>query len=366
MLTEIPYLDLSVKDPKLKADLLAAVERVLTHGRLVLGPEVDDLERSIASFCKRKNAVGVSSGSDALFLALRSLEIGPEDEVITTPMSWIATANAITLCGANPVFVDIAEDLNINPDLISAAITPRTKAILPVHYTGKVCDMSKIMDIAKAHNLFVIEDAAQAFASKYKGAMAGSFGDLACFSMNAMKVFNAFGDAGAIVCDDDDLNKKLHILRYAGTVDKEDCHIPSSNSRIDTIQAAMLLVSLNGLEDKIAKRRRIAFRYSENLKDFVTCPSDDENSYHTYYTYTIICKSRDELKSFLHSKGIECKIRHPILMPHHRAYKSSHTASFPVAEKLVKEILCLPNHENMTTDEVDIISGYIKGFYDAR
>ncbi|MFT4553361.1 MAG: dTDP-4-amino-4,6-dideoxygalactose transaminase [Chlamydiales bacterium] len=366
MLKEIPYLDLSVKDTKLKAELLDAVNRVLTHGRLILGPEVIELEHSIASYCGRKHAVGVSSGSDALSLALTSLGIGPGDEVITTPMSWIATANAITLCGAKPVFVDVSEDFNINPDLIPAAITSRTKAILPVHYTGKVCDMPKIMDIAKAHNLFVIEDAAQAFGSTHKGAMAGSFGDIACFSMNAMKVFNAFGDAGAVVCNDDELNKKLTILRYAGTVDKEDCHYPSSNSRMDTIQAAMLLVNLKGLGDKIAKRRRIASQYSESLKNLVTCPYDDSDSLHTYYTYTIICEERDELKRFLQSKAIECKIRHPILMPQHKAYQRFSTPPLPIAEYLVKQILCLPNHENLSPNEVETISSYIKEFYDAR
>ena len=165
----IRYLDLSVKDPGLKSRLLGAVGRVLDHGRVVLGPEVEEFESKLAAFCGRKFAVGVSSGTDALYLALRALNIGPGDEVITTPMSWIATLNAIIMTGAAPVFVDIDEGLNLNPELIEAAITDRTKAIVPVHFTGKVCDMDRITQIADEHGLLVIEDAAQAFGATYKG-----------------------------------------------------------------------------------------------------------------------------------------------------------------------------------------------------
>ena len=215
----IPYMDLSVRDPVLKAELLQAVDQVLSHGRIILGPEVDDLEQRIAERSQKSHAVGLNSGTDALFLAMKSLGVGPGDEVITTALSWIATANAIVLCGATPVFVDIGEDLNINADLIAEAMTPKTRVILPVHWGGLPCDMAKIMEIADQNGVSVIEDAAQAFGSHINGAMTGSFGQVNCFSMNPMKIFNAYGDAGAVVTDDDSLYEKLVSLRYGGTVD---------------------------------------------------------------------------------------------------------------------------------------------------
>lgn len=361
----IPFLDLSVKDAGLKQELLDAVDRVLTHGRIVLGPEVDEFEERIASFCQQKYAVGVNSGTDALYLALRSLDVGPGDEVITTPMSWIATLNAIVLCGATPVFVDIRDDLNINPDLIPDAITPRTKVILPVHFTGKLCDMPRIMDIANQHGVMVVEDAAQAFGASLNKAPAGSFGLVNSFSMNPMKVFNAYGEAGAVVTDDQQLWDKLVSLRYAGTVDREDCHYPSINGRIDTIQAAMLLVNMGYIQEKIVRRRANAQFYTESLGEVVICPWEDEGYHDVYYNYTIISERRDQLRDYLASKGIETKIQHPILMPYHTAYRHLPRAHIPIAEHLVERILCIPSHENLKIDEADYIAGCIKEFYGA-
>ncbi len=215
---KIPFLDLSVKDPEFRTELVQAVERVLEHGRILFGPEHELFEKKIAEFCGKKFAVGVNSGTDALYLTLRSMDIGPGDEVITTPLSWIATFNAISLCGATPVCVDLKNDLTINPDRIQQAITARTKVILPVHFTGKLCDMDRIMDIAASNRLFVVEDAAQAFGSRLRNRVAGSFGIANCFSMNPMKVFNSYGEAGAIVTDDERIHQKLVSLRYAGTI----------------------------------------------------------------------------------------------------------------------------------------------------
>lgn len=358
----IPYRDLSVKDPVLRNELLQSIERVLTHGRIILGPEVEELERRVAEFCNKKYAVGVNSGTDALYMALRSLDIGLGDEVITTPLSWIATLNAITLCGASPVFVDIGEDLNINVELIPKAITPRTKVMLPVHFTGRLCNMSRIIEIAAQQDIFVVEDAAQAFGAHINGAMAGSFGHVNCFSMNPMKVFCAYGEAGAIVTDDEQIYQKLTSLRYAGTVNKENCHYPSLNGRLDTIQAAMLLVGLKYLRGKIKRRREIARFYTQSLKNTVKCPEEDD-SYHSYYSYTIISEKRNELKEYLNSKGIETKIQHPILMPYHRAYRHLPKFHIPVAQRLVNQILCLPNHENLTIEEAEHIVVCIKEFF---
>ncbi len=361
---KIPYLDLRVEDKNKKQALLDSVDTVLSHGRIVLGPEVSRFEDEIAGLCTTRFAVGVGSGTDALYLALRSLGIGPGDEVITTPLSWIATANAIALCGATPVFVDIDEDLNINVDLIPAAITDKTRAILPVHFTGKMCDMPRIIEIASAHpGVVVVEDAAQAFGAKLNGMPAGSFGTIGAFSMNPMKVLNAYGEAGVAVTNDADLNEKLISLRYAGTINKEDCHTPSINGRLDTIQAAMMLVELGYLDEKIARRREIARFYSEALKDVVACPEEPEGYFHVYYSYTIRSGKRDELKEFLASRGVETKIQHPILMPFHTAYRDKYASSnLPMARRVVGEILCIPNHEGMRDEEVEYVAACVREF----
>jgi len=358
----IRYRDLRVKDSQLKKELLEAVEKVLTHGWIILGPEVMEFERQVAQMCKKKYAVGMNSGTDALYLALRSLDIGPGDEVITTPLSWIATLNAITLCGATPVFVDITEDLNINVDLIEEAITSQTKAIIPVHFTGKLCNILEIGNIAEKHNIPVIEDAAQAFGAQVNGQPAGSFGTINCFSLNPMKVLCAFGEAGIAVTDDKALYEKLCSLRYAGTINKEDCHYPSLNGRIDTIQAAMLLVNLKYLDKKTKRRQEIAHMYTQELNDIVTCPKED-NSVHAYYSYTIIADQRDALKDYLLTEGIETKIQHPILMPYHQAYRGKYICNIPIAERIVERILCIPNEDHLSDEEVQIVASCIKEFY---
>jgi dTDP-4-amino-4,6-dideoxygalactose transaminase len=363
-MVKIPFLDLTVKDEGLKQELLEAVDRVLTHGRIVLGPEVGQFEERIANYCQQKYAVGVNSGTDALYLALRSLDVGPGDEVITTPMSWISTLNAITLCGATPVFVDVREDLNIDPELLQDAITPKTKVILPVHYTGKLCDINRIMDIANEHGITVVEDAAQSFGANLDGAMAGSFGHVNCFSMNPMKVFNAYGEAGAVVTSRQDLQERLMSLRYSGTVNREDCHYPSLNGRIDTIQAAMLMVSMDHLDDKIVKRRANADFYSQTLGETVGCPREEPGYFDVYYTYTIIAERREQLREYLTSQGIETKIHHPILMPYHTAYQHLPKPHIPVAERQVERILSIPSHENMTSEETGYVAQAIQKFYE--
>jgi dTDP-4-amino-4,6-dideoxygalactose transaminase len=359
---KVPYYDLRVKDPALKNELLEAVDKVLSHGKIVLGPEVKQFEKQAAEFCQKKYAVGVNSGTNALYLALRSLDIGPGDEVITTSLSWIATLNAIVLCGATPVFVDIAEDLNINAELIPEVITPRTKAILPVHFTGRLCNVLRIMEIAAEHNIYVVEDAAQSFGAYLNGRMAGSFGDVNCFSMNPMKVLCAYGEAGMILTDDEHLYQKLKALRHSGTIDKVDCHYPSFNGRIDTVQAAMLLVNSKYFQKNTERRRRIANLYTQALKDVVTCPQDDA-SYHVYYSYTVITEKRDELKEYLYSRGIETKIHHPILMPEHTAYRHLYRCHLPVAERLVKQILSIPNKENLSSEEINYVISCLKEFF---
>lgn len=233
----IPFLDLRIGEEERK-EIIQSIETVFQHGKIILGPEVTELENTVANFCGRSFGVGVSSGTDAIFLALKAIGIGAGDEVITTSLSWIATTNAIALTGATPVFVDIGNDLNIDATKIEECITPATKAVLPVHYTGKVCNMALLMQISEKYGIPIIEDAAQAFGASYFDKKAGSFGLMACFSMNPMKVFGACGEAGMVLTDRKDLYEKLTILRYNGTINKEKCIESSLNFRLDTIQAA--------------------------------------------------------------------------------------------------------------------------------
>jgi dTDP-4-amino-4,6-dideoxygalactose transaminase len=362
---KVPYRDLSIKDPALKEELLQSVDRVLSHGKFMLGPEVEQFENKFAQMCHKKYAVGMNSGTDALYLALRALNIGPGDEVITTPLSWVATLNSIVLTGATPVFVDIAEDLNINTDLIEKAITPRTKAIMPVHFTGRLCAIARIKEIASKHGIALVEDASQAFGAHINGELAGSFSKIGCFSLNPMKVLCAYGEAGVAVTDEGDLYEKLLSLRYAGTKNKEDCHYPSLNGRLDTIQAAMLLVNLKYVDQTIKRHQEIAKQYTEHLHDVVTCPPEDGTS-PVFYSYTILTDKRDELKEYLSSKGVETKIQHQFLMPYQTAYKGRYSCHIPVAERLVKQLLCIPNAGHLSQSEIEYVIACIRNFFGAN
>ncbi|MBF0311428.1 MAG: DegT/DnrJ/EryC1/StrS family aminotransferase [Magnetococcales bacterium] len=360
----IPFLDLRVSDAATRQRLLAAVERVLLHGRMILGPEVTELEEKMAGFLGRRFALSVGSGSAALFLALRALGLGPGDEVITTSLSWIATANAIAMTGATPVFADIRDDLNIDPDSVARLITPRTRAILPVHYTGKIAPMEALQALAARNDLLLVEDAAQAFGAKQKGRPAGSFGILSCFSMNSMKVFASCGEAGLITTDGDSLHEKLLALRYNGTVNRETCLLPGLNDRMDTLQAAILLERFKDLPELLERRRTIAARYRERLRGVVGLPEESPGCQDAWYTFTVRAERRDALQAFLSQTGIETKIQHPILMPHQPAYRQAPRDRLSNAERLVEHILCLPAHEKMSPDQVDAVAERIVRFYD--
>jgi len=358
----VRFLNLSIENEKERKNLLTAIDKVFQHGQLVLGPEVEEFEEKAANYCGVKYAVGVNSGTDALYLALRSLDIGPGDEVITSCLSWIATANAIALTGAKPVFADIKDNFNMDPEKVEELITAKTKAIVPVHFTGKICDMAAIMEIVHHNNLSLVEDAAQAFGATYLGRKAGSFGQVAAFSLNPMKVFAACGEAGVIVTNDSDIQAKLNALRYNGTPDKTEAHYISLNARIDTLQAAILLHRFKSLDESIEKRRKAAQYYSEHLHHLVKTPGEDENCQDVFYTYNILCEKRDQLKDFLFSKEIETKIHHPLLMPIHHAYKDE-SQSWPTGLKVTAASLCLPLHEKISTEEQDYVIEAIKYFY---
>lgn len=330
-----------------------------------MGPEVERFEERLAKYCGRRFCIGVASGSDALYLALRAAGIGPGCEVITTPLSWIATLNAIVMTGATARFADVRDDLNLDPDTLAREITPATRAIVPVHFNGRLCDMEPILAIARRHDILVIEDAAQSVGARYNSIPAGGFGQAAAFSLNPMKILAGYGEAGAVVTDDEGLRDKLVALRYLGTVDKEICHYLALNAKLDELQAAMMLVSFDYLEANIEHRLALAQRYSERLKGIVRCPRPlapgDRSS--VFFDYQIVAENRDALRRFLAQQGIETKIKHPILMPDQPAHTSLPRPEIPVARYLIEHILSLPLHEKMKPADVDCVAENVEAFY---
>jgi dTDP-4-amino-4,6-dideoxygalactose transaminase len=358
----IPFLDLRINQDVEYNGIVGAISNVLKHGKLVIGPEVEAFEAKIAAYCDRKYCVSVGSGTDALYLALRSIDLKRGDEVITTSLSWIATANAIALTGATPVFADINQDLNMDPNSVKKCITGNTKAIMVVNYTGKIADMDALIAIAVENNLILIEDGSQSFGAIYKGKKCGSFGILSCISHNPMKVLAAVGEAGSIFCDDQRLYERLISLRYNGTVNRETCIEPSLNGRIDTVQAAVLIYRLDNFESIVATRRANAEKYSDELSEYVKVPIEKSYEKDVFYTYTIRSSRRDDLKAFLEKAGIETKIQHQLLMPQQPAYKTNVRGFFEKADKIVKEVLCIPIHEKLQDEQIKYVIATIKKF----
>ncbi|MEM7620068.1 MAG: DegT/DnrJ/EryC1/StrS family aminotransferase [Pseudomonadota bacterium] len=348
----VPFNDLSIKNKEVRGRYLSALEKVMEHGRVLLGPEVNELEERLANYCNRKYAVGVGSGTDALIVALMSLDIGVGDEVILGAVSWIASANAIRMVGATPVFVDVGEDLNIDPETIEDAITPKTKAIIAVDYTGKICDMDSLSKIASNHHIHLIEDAAQAFGARYKAKIAGSFGVISTFSMNPMKVYGTLGEAGAVLTDSEDIKNALVELRYNGMRDRvKSCRL-GFNARIDTLHAALLLCRLEEFPQTLQRRQDIARQYDEHITSEVLKPKTYANSQDTYFCYHIKHPHRDLLFQQLTQLGIECKTREWDYLPAHPSLNSARVVSANTAKRLSEELICLPIFDNMTDEDV--------------
>ena len=360
----IRFLDLRISDAAERKELLAACENVFNHGRIVLGPEVEEFERMIAKRVGKRHGIGVGSGSDAVYLGLRALGIGPGDEVITGSLSWIATANGIALTGATPVFADIGNDLNLDPSSLQQMISSKTRAVVAVHYTGRPCEMTELVKICEQHKLLLVEDAAQAFGAKYQGRPVGCFGAVACFSMNPMKVLASLGEAGAVATDGDAIADSVRSLRYNGTVNREECLQPSINGRIDTLQAAFLLVRMKRFEAVIGRRREIAALYRDALRGVVDTPEERPGDFNVYYTYTIQADDRDGLKRHLEERhAIECKIQHPILMPDQPPYRGKTRVQYENARRLRERILCIPAHEKMADEQASRVAEAIRAYY---
>ena len=360
---KVRFLDLSVSNPEERKELLDAIDGVLKHGRLVLGPEVEEFERRVAAYCGRKHCIGVGSGTDALILGLKALDIGPGDEVITTPLSWLATGSAILLNGATAVFCDIDNSLNMDPATIESLITPKTKAILPVHFTGRLCRMTEIMDIAKRHGLLVIEDCAQAFGALYQDRPAGSFGDMACFSLNAMKILAALGDAGLVVTDDPKAAERLDALRHSGVVNREYSVELSHNCRLDTVQAAALLKRLDRFEELVERRRAIAGKYRRELAGVVQTVPEAPGYRDVYYTFPVRTPRRDALQAWLLENGIETRIQHPLVMNDQPSFQGRSRGISPKASQIVHELICLPASEKLSDEQQDYVIGKVREFH---
>jgi len=364
----IPILDLKAQYAAIEQEIDAAIKEVLLSGQFILGPAVRELEEKVAAYCECKYGVGVASGTDALRLTLMALGIGPGDEVITTPFTFIATANTISHCGARPVFVDIdPRTYNIDPAAIEAAITERTKAIVPVHLYGQPADMDPIMELAEAHGLYVIEDAAQAIGARYKGRRVGSIGHAGCLSFYPTKNLGAYGDGGMVVTNDAALAEKVDILRRQGCKRRKyHAEVLGFNSRLDSLQAAILKVKLKYLDDWNEARRWVAQRYNELLAGLpVTTPYESPDVYHVYHQYTIRAPQRDALAAHLKEHGIGTMVYYPVPLHQQELYASLGYGenSLPASETASQEVLSLPMYPELTEEQQAAVAQAIQEFY---
>jgi len=359
----IPMVDLKEQFESIKDEVHAVTEEILGSTRYVLGPHVTELEDKIASYTGSTFAIGVASGTDALYLALRASGIGPGDEVITTPFTFFATVESILYCQAKPVFVDIEEEtFNINPALIEKAITERTKAILPVHLYGYPCNMQEIMRIAEKHNLVVIEDAAQSFGADINGAKTGGYGKAGCFSFYPSKNLGCYGDGGMIVTSDPALNEDIRALRNHGSSRTYVHDRVGVNSRLDEIQAGILLIKFKRIDEYNDLRREKATLYKKHLEGIVRCPSEKDGYRHVYHQYTVRCSMRDDIQKILNDAGISSVIYYPIPMHLQEAVRflGYKEGDFPVAEKAANEVLSLPMYPELKTEDIERICTVIK------
>lgn len=357
----VPFLDLKAQYLPIKDEIHAALDSVLDKTAFAGGPFVAQFEKEFAKFCGTEQAVGVGNGTDALWMALLALGVGPGDEVITVPDTFIATCEAISYCGATPVFVDVDEkSYNMNPALLEAAITPKTKAIIPVHLFGQMADMDPIMEIAKKRKLSVIEDASQAHGALYKGKLAGSIGDAGCFSFYPGKNLGAYGEAGAVVTNNTTLADKMRVLRDHGSSKKYYHQVIGWNARMDGFQGAVLSVKLKYLPQWNDGRRKNAALYNQLLAgtEGIIAPTEMAYAKHIYHVYALRVKDRDSLISALGEKGIGTNVHYPVPVHLQNAYEflGLKQGSYPVAEKCASEFISLPMFAELTEEQIRYVA----------
>lgn len=356
----VPFLDLQAHHRPYLQEFSEAIQRVIESSAFAGGPFVAEFEAAFASYCGCKYAIGVGNGTEALWLALLAKGIGPGDEVITSPMTFMATAEAITYCGATPVFVDIDPvTYTMNPARLEEVITSRTKAIIPVHLFGQTADMDPILEVARKHGLLVIEDAAQAHGAEYKGRKAGSIGDVGSFSFYPGKNLGAFGEAGALVTNDAQLAESIRVLRDHGQVRKYHHTMVGWNGRMDGIQGAVLSIKLRQLDQTNERRRAHAAQYDRALRDIegIVTPRESAQNRHVYHVYAIRVRDRNELIQALAERGVGSGIHYPVPVHLQEAYRSLGymRGAFPVAEQCADEFLSLPMYPELTEEQVNLV-----------
>jgi dTDP-4-amino-4,6-dideoxygalactose transaminase len=364
---KVPFLDLKAQYISIKDEIGEAIQRVLDNTAFAGGPFVAQFEKEFAAFCGANHAVGVGSGTDALWAALVAMGVGPGDEVITVPDTFIATAEAISFCGAKPVFVDVEETTyNMDPARLEAAITPKTKAIIPVHLFGQMADMDPIMEIARKRRLYVIEDAAQAHGAEHKGKKAGSVGDVGCFSFYPGKNLGAYGEAGAVVTNNDQLADKMRMFRDHGQPKKYYHDMIGWNARMDGFQGAVLSVKLKHIDAWNEARRTNARLYTQLFAGAsgLVAPREADYAKHVYHIYAIRVRNRDAFMAGLGEKDIATGIHYPVPLHLTGAYRSLgyKAGDFPVAERCANEFVSLPMFPELTAEQIRYVCDEAKGF----
>lgn len=363
----VDLIDLKARYKEEKKEIDNSINNVLKKGNLILTEEVSEFESSVCNFTNSRYCIGLNSGTDALMMALWAYNIGKGDEVITSAKSFIATVGAISHVGAKPILVDIGDDLNINTDLIEKKITKKTKAIMPVHWTGRVCDMFAINKIAKRNKLLVIEDSAQGMGSYLNNKHAGTFGDVAGFSCHPLKNLNALGDAGYLTTNNKEIYKKIKLFRNHGLARRDDVHIFGVNSRLDSLNAAVLSMRLKKLKKVIIRRRDNINLYRQRLKgvDGIDMPMEKKEEYSSYVMFINRCRDRDKLQKYLLENNIQSLIYYGTPLHKHKAFvdKYGKIKDLKNSEKICKEVLALPHHQNLTKNQINYVCDKIIKFY---
>ena len=356
----IPLIDLYAQYQSIKPEIDDAIQNIIQNSAFIGGPFLQSFEENFATYCNAPFAVGVSSGTTALHLVFATLGIGPGDEVITVPNTFIATAETIVQTGARPIFVDVCDDtMNLDPEKLEDAITDKTRAIVPVHLYGQIADMDPIMEIANRHHIPVVEDAAQAHGAEYKKNRAGHFGTAATFSFHPGKVLGAYGDAGMIVTKDETLAHKMSMLANHGRMEKYEHEISGYNYRLDPLQAAILQVKLNHLETWLEKRRDHAHFYNTCFENTnIKTPIEREGNRHVHTYYVIRTQQRNAIEKALQEANIATQVHYPIPLHQQPAYKNLgyKAGDFPVSEKAATEILSLPLYPELTRDQIQHVA----------
>lgn len=363
---KVPYIDLPKQHKAIEQEVMAAIKRVISSGSFILRDDLKLFEKNIAEYLGCRYSVGVNSGTDALFLALYGQGFKPGNEVITVSHTFVATISVIKHCALNPVLIDVGKDFNMDVKQLEKVINRKTRAIIPVHLNGRVCDMDKIKEIARRHNLVIIEDAAQALGASYKGKKAGTFG-IGCFSAHPMKNLSCAGDGGFITTNNEDLAQKLRLLRDHGQRRKGETVVFGFNSRLDNLQAAILNVKLRHLPTWIKRRRKVAKLYSENLVglgdlEFSCAPEEKGDYYDIYNSYCVCTKKRDELCRYLRDKGIEV-FTHLSKPNHLQKRLGLNNFSLPNTERISKTVLSLPIYPEIEDGQISYVIETIKKFY---